>query len=352
MADDQAAPFVYDVAVVGAGPAGVSAAINVTNRGRSCALLAGQTPFGRANGPHEIANYAGFSVTTGDDLVAAFRRHLDAFRVPVLKDKVSKLVREGDGSDDDGFALFGAREVYHARTVVLATGVYLDASIEGEEELVGQGVSYCVTCDGRLFAGRRVAFVSAGPPGEEEASELADAFGADVTYLPLYDGDYRLPGRVRVLAGAKPTRFARTDAGVQVTLERAGAEGVPAAAPDEGSGAGAAAVRDGELVVDAVFLYKEAVAPRTLLDGLEADGPHLVADRFLRTSVPGVFAAGDCTGGPYQVAKAVGQGQVAALSAVRLLRERADAAADAAADAGTDAAARTDAGADGDSTHA
>jgi thioredoxin reductase (NADPH) len=296
--------------VVGAGPAGVSAAINVGNRGRSCVLLAGQAPFGRVNGPHEIANYAGFPATTGDDLVAAFRRHLDAFRVPVLTDKVTKLVRDGDGSDDDGFVLFGSHEVYRARTVVLATGVYLDASIEGEEELVGQGVSYCVTCDGRLFAGRRVAFVSAGPPGEEEASELADAFGADVTYVPLYEGDYRLPEGMRVLAGAKPARFARTDAGVQVTFEAAGAQ-------------------DGELVVDGVFLYREAVAPRTLLDGLQADGPHLVVDRFMRTSVAGVFAAGDCTGGPYQVAKAVGQGQVAALSAVHLLRERADAEADA-----------------------
>jgi thioredoxin reductase (NADPH) len=309
VADNDAAP-VYDVAVVGAGPAGVSAAINVGNRGRSCVLLAGQAPFGRVNGPHEIANYAGFPATTGDALVAAFRRHLDAFRVPVLTDKVTKLVRDGDGSDDDGFVLFGSHEVYRARTVVLATGVYLDASIEGEEELVGQGVSYCVTCDGRLFAGRRVAFVSAGPPGEEEASELADAFGADVTYVPLYEGDYRLPEGMRVLAGAKPARFARTDAGVQVTFEAAGAQ-------------------DGELVVDGVFLYREAVAPRTLLDGLQADGPHLVVDRFMRTSVAGVFAAGDCTGGPYQVAKAVGQGQVAALSAVHLLRERADAEADA-----------------------
>ena len=320
MADNDAAP-VYDVVVVGAGPAGVSAAINVVNRGRSCVLLAGQAPFGRVNGPHEIANYAGFPATTGDDLVAAFRRHLDAFQVPVLTDKVTKLVRDGDGSDDDGFVLFGSHEVYRARTVVLATGVYLDASIEGEEELIGQGVSYCVTCDGRLFAGRRVAFVSAGPPGEEEATELAEAFGADVTYVPLYDGDYRLPERVRVLPRAEPARFARTDAGVRVTLEAAGAE-------DEQIGGRSAGTDAGELVVDAVFLYREAVAPRTLLGGLEADGPHLVVDQFMCTSVPGVFAAGDCTGGPYQVAKAVGQGQVAGLSAVHLLRERADAEAD------------------------
>ena len=90
---------------------------------------------------------------------------------------------------------------------------------------------------------------------------------------------------------------------------------------------GAGGSEGDELVADAVFFYREAVAPRALLDGLDTDGPHLVVDPYLATSVPGVFAAGDCAGGPYQVAKAVGQGQVAALSAVRLLRERADAAA-------------------------
>jgi thioredoxin reductase (NADPH) len=295
----------YDVAVVGAGPAGVSAAINVSNRGRGVVLLAGQAPYGRVNGPHRIANYAGFPAVIGEDLVKAFRRHLEAFEVPVLADKVTRVGRDGAGADDDGFVLFGAREAYRARTVVLATGVLLEGSIEGEDELIGQGVSYCVTCDGRLFAGRRVAVIGYGPPGEEEASELAEAFKADVTYLPQYDADYRVAGGVRLRTGAKPARLARTDQGVQVTLE--GED--PA----------------GSLVVDAVFVSRDAVAPGTLLDGLAVDGPHLVVDQHMRTSVPGVFAAGDCTGGPYQVARAVGQGQVAALSAVRLLREQAEA---------------------------
>jgi thioredoxin reductase (NADPH) len=288
---------VYDVAVVGAGPAGVSAAINVRARGRSVLLLAGREPFGRVAGPHEVGNYAGFPAATGDELVAAFRAHLRESDIAPALDKVTKIVRDGDGSDGSGFVLFGAARLYRARTVVLATGVHLDASIEGEDDLVGRGVSYCVTCDGRLFAGRRVAFISFGPPGEEEAGELAGPFGAAVTYLPQYEGEYRVPDAVTVRAGARLRRLSRADDGVHVELE------------------------DGELVADAVFFYREAVAPRALLDGLEADGPHLVVDRYLRASVPGVFAAGDCTGGPYQVAKAVGQGQVAALSAVRMIRE-------------------------------
>ena len=76
-----------------------------------------------------------------------------------------------------------------------------------------------------------------------------------------------------------------------------------------------------DLQVDAVFIYKNSVSPRTLLDGLASDGRHVTVDRHMETGVPGVFAAGDCTGEPYQTAKAVGEGQVAALEAVRFLAQ-------------------------------
>ncbi|MEI6450237.1 MAG: NAD(P)/FAD-dependent oxidoreductase, partial [Actinomycetes bacterium] len=189
-------------------------------------------------------------------------------------------------------------------------GVYREAEIEGEEELVGQGVSYCVTCDGRLFAGRRAAFVSYVREGEEEAAALAEDYGVEVTYLPLYQGDHRLPEGVRVLPGARPTRLARVDGHMLVSL------------PGE------------DLQVDAVFIYKNSVSPRTLLEGLASDGRHVTVGRHMETGVPGVFAAGDCTGEPYQTAKAVGEGQVAALEAVRFLRKRTETAPAGPGDAG------------------
>jgi len=283
----------YDVIVVGSGPAGVSAAINVANRKRSVALMGGQAPFGRIRKAPSIANYPGFTSASGEELAAAFERHLDEFDVPVIGEKVSKII-----PDADGFVVFSERTFYHAGAVVLATGVYREAEIEGEEDLVGQGVSYCVTCDGRLFAGRRAAFISYAPEGEEEASALAEDFGVEVTYLPLYQGDYRLPKGVRVLPGARPRRLARVDGHMLVSL--AGED----------------------LQVDAVFVYKNSVSPRTLLEGLASDGRHVTVGRHMETAVPGVFAAGDCAGEPYQTAKAVGEGQVAALEAVRFLRKR------------------------------
>jgi thioredoxin reductase (NADPH) len=295
MGEPAAKSSTYDVIVVGSGPAGISAAINVANRQRTVALMGGQAPFGRIRKAPSIANYPGFTSASGEELAAAFERHLDEFDVPVIGEKVSKII-----PDEDGFVVFSEREVYRAGAVVLATGVYREAEIEGEEELVGQGVSYCVTCDGRLFAGRRGAFISYAPQGEEEAAALAEDYGVDVTYLPLYQGDYRLPEGVRVLQGARPTRLARVDGHLRVSL------------PDE------------DLQVDAVFIYKNSVSPRTLLEGLASDGRHVTVNRHMETGMPGVFAAGDCTGEPYQTAKAVGEGQVAALHAVRFLREQAE----------------------------
>jgi len=283
----------FDVIVVGSGPAGMSAAINVANRKRTVAMLGGQAPFGRILKAHSVANYLGFTIASGQELAAAFVRHLREFGVPLIREKASKII-----PDENGFVIFTDKGFYRAGAVVLAPGVYREAEIEGEEDLVGQGVSYCVTCDGRLFAGRRGAFISYSHEGEEEASALAEDYGVDVTFVPLYEGDYQLPEGVRVLPGARPSRLAREAGGLCVSL------------PDE------------DLHVDAVFIYKNSVSPRTLVEGLESDGRHVTVGRHMETAVPGIFAAGDCTGEPYQTAKAVGEGQVAALEAVRFLRER------------------------------
>jgi thioredoxin reductase (NADPH) len=294
VADPATGESAFDVIIVGSGPAGMSAAVNVATRRRTVAMLGGQTPFGRILKAHSVANYLGFTIASGQELAAAFVRHLREFGVPLIREKASRII-----PDEHGFVVFTDKGFYHAGAVVLASGVYREAEIEGEEDLVGQGVSYCVTCDGRLFAGRRGAFISYSPEGEEEASALAEDYGVEVTFVPLYQGDYRLPEGVRVLAGAKPSRLAREDDGLRVSL------------PDE------------ELQVDAVFIYKNSVSPRTLVEGLGSDGRHVTVGRHMETAVPGIYAAGDCTGEPYQTAKAVGEGQVAALEAVRFLRERA-----------------------------
>lgn len=282
----------YDVIVVGAGPAGISAAINVANRKKHVVVMESQQPFSRPRWAPSIPNYPGFAFAKGEDLGAAFVGHMEKFDVPFVGEKVSKVFR--DGSD---ILVFTDKEMYHARAVIIATGVYREADLEGETEHVGRGVNYCVSCDGRLYAGREVAYVSYAPEGEEEASVLADDFDVSLTYLPLYEGEYRLPEGVRIIPGRRPDRIFREDDRMHVQLGKE------------------------RLDVDGVFIYRKSVPPADLVVGVEMEGPHFVVDRHMRTSIPGVFAAGDCTGEPYQIAKSSGEGQVAGLQAVRYLRE-------------------------------
>ncbi|MHB0980895.1 MAG: protein disulfide oxidoreductase [Thermoleophilia bacterium] len=283
----------YDVIVVGAGPAGISAAINVANRKRSVVVLDGRAPFSKTRLAPSIPNYPGFQYATGEELAAAFLTHMERFEIPFLREKVSKVM-----PGEDEVLVFTDRDMYHAKAVILATGVSRGADLEGETELVGRGVSYCANCDGRLFAGREVAFISYIPEGEEEATILSEDLGVTVTYLPLYSGDPRLPEGVRVLPREHPSRLFRQDGKILVELA------------------------SGPLAVDGVFVHKAGVAPGDLAEGIEVDGGHVVVDRAMSTALPGVFAAGDCTGEPYQIAKAVGEGQVAAVHALRYLRER------------------------------
>ncbi|GAB4251664.1 MAG: hypothetical protein Kow00129_12540 [Thermoleophilia bacterium] len=277
--------------MVGAGPAGISAAMNVANRKRTVALFDSAGPLANARRAPSIPNYPGFTFTSGEELARAFLEHLERFEVPVFRERVTRIL-SGDGE----LYLSTDSDTYTARAVILATGVAREAEIEGEDELVGRGVSYCVNCDGRLFAGREVAVVGYLSEAEEEAAALADEIGAQVTYLPLYDGPYNVPDGVTVLAGHRPDRLCREDGRVRVVL------------PDR------------ELTVDGVFIYRRSVSPIRLLDGLKLEGRHIAVDRRGYTGIPGVFAAGDCTGEPYQIAKAVGEGQVAALQAIRHVR--------------------------------
>jgi thioredoxin reductase (NADPH) len=176
--------------------------------------------------------------------------------------------------------------------VVLAVGVASEKKLPGEDELLGQGVSYCVTCDGAAYSGEKVAVVSESDEGEAEARALVEDYGCQVTYVPLYEMEGE---RGFEVLEARPLGFRARGKEVEVDL---GEE---------------------KLVVKGVFLIKPVIPPGSLIKGLRMEGKHIAVSRAMEASIPGVFAAGDCTGAPFQIAKAVGQGQVAALSAVKYL---------------------------------
>lgn len=278
----------FDIAIIGTGPAGVSAAITATVRNKKVLLLGSKGLSEKLRAAHEIQNYPGFPAVKGEDLAQAFQNHLDKMGIAVTEKRISAVYAMGDY-----FALQAGNEMLEASAVILATGVVQGKPLPGEEELLGRGVSYCATCDAALYRGKRAAVIGYSPREEAEAAFLSEVC-AEVLYFPVYKEETRLPEAVRVIREKV------------VGIESQNGERLVKTA-------------ENGYLADGVFVLREAVAPGQLVPGLEVEKNHVKAGRDLACSIPGVFACGDITGTPYQYVKAAGEGNVAALSAVKYL---------------------------------
>ena len=274
-----------DCAVIGGGPAGLSAAINLHQRGKTVRVL-GAAP-GLLAKAEQVDNYLGMPAVTGEEMLAQFAAHAASLGIRPEPGRVANLMPL------DGYHMinFGG-EILEASAVILACGAAKAAPVAGEAELLGSGVSYCATCDGMLYRGKSVVVWGLAPDAAAEANFLA-SIGCRVTFVAGRRPD-DLNEAIPFAAG-----------GVKQVLGQGRVTGV--------------LVGGQEIPCDGVFILRAAIAPDTLLPGLETKDGFVAVDRHMATNLPGVFAAGDVTGAPLQVAKAVGEGLIAALSAAEWL---------------------------------
>lgn len=259
----------YDILVVGGGPAGLSASLTARIRNKSVCVVSGapsDTPLWKAP---EIHNYPGLPGISGRELLELFARQAREAGVVSVSGRVLSVLPMGES-----FGVSVGGDFYEAGCVILCTGVSHGVAYPGERDFLGRGVSYCATCDGMLFRGKRVAVIGLCAQAPEEAAFLR-SLECEVLYF-----DKRAKYEIR------------------------GADRVEALAVD-----------GEEHPVDGVFILRSAVSAETLLPELDTEGGRVRTDAAMRTNVPGVFAAGDCVGRPFQVAKAVGEGNIAAISA-------------------------------------
>ena len=282
----------YDLLILGAGPAGLAAAIGARGRGKTVLVVGNRwqdSPLARAE---RIDNYLGLPGLSGTELLARFHDHAAGAGVEFLTGKALSVMAW------EGFQMTVGSDVCAGGALILAPGVVRQSKYPGEAEYLGRGVSYCATCDGMLFRNRPVAVVgrSGGAPGE---ANYLQSIGCQVVYVSPQPPEGLDPAIPYVKASRLAVRGEQTVTGLEA---------------------------DGSLIPCAgVFILRSAVAPADLLPGLATEHGVIKVDRQMRTSLPGVFAAGDCTGGPLQVAKAVGEGHVAALSACEYLDNRKEA---------------------------
>lgn len=273
----------FDCIIIGTGAAGVSAALTLKALKRNFIWIGDKTLSSKIRGAEKIANYPGLCRVSGEEMSQAFLKQTKGEGIEITEGKVNGVYPNGDS-----FSATCGGEVYEAKTVILATGVETFKPLDGEREFLGKGVSYCATCDGFLYKDKTVAVIAENADEAGEVSLLAKY--ARTVYLSVLKGDAEaVPENVKNL-GVRVERIVGND---RVRAVVCGGKEIP---------------------VDGVFVLKRAVAADVLVYGLKTEDGRVVVDRSMATNVKGVFAAGDCTGRPYQYAKAAGEGNVCAHS--------------------------------------
>ncbi len=272
-----------DCVIIGTGAAGVSAALTLKALNKNFVWLGNKELSFKIRGAEKIKNYAGLPSVSGGGMQSAFLSQIKAEGIEITEAKVS-----GVYPAYGGYSVMCGQQVYEAKTVILATGVEAVKPVKGEVEFLGRGVSYCAVCDGFLYKGKDIAVAI---DSDEEESEVKLLAGYART-VHLF--------RLKKCRGTEGANIVNESGAISEIVGDMRVRAVVSVGK--------------EIAVDGVFMLKQAVAADKIVHGLKTDGGHVCVDRALATNLDGVFAAGDITGRPYQYAKAVGEGNVAAYS--------------------------------------
>lgn len=281
-----------DVIVIGAGPAGLSAAIYCGRAGLNVLVL-GFPERSRAWLAPKIENYFGF-VGSGQNLLKIGFEQANMSGAQLLNEEVLEAKQ--------GFELHTSKRSYRARALIFATGISMRSKLPSEKKFIGKGLSYCATCDGVFFKGKKVGVLGHSDYAAHEALALT-SWTDDITIFTNGKELEISPELLGQLKGIKIDKRAVREVGGEQFLRWIKVDGE-------------------QLELDGLFIA-EGLKPASMLAaelGVSTKDGYISVDQNCRTNIRAVYAAGDCTGEPFQIAKAVAQGMLAALSAISDLR--------------------------------
>ncbi|HAL30767.1 MAG TPA: thioredoxin-disulfide reductase, partial [Coriobacteriia bacterium] len=296
----------YDVVIIGAGPAGLTAGMYTSRQGLKTAIVGGEVG-GQALWAGEIENYLGWRLVTGKELVKDFREHVSQFDVECFEGQLVNAIVPAD----DGYEVFTREGATLAtRAIIIATGKAPNRlAVPGEQEFVGRGVSYCATCDAAFFKDADVAVVGPGESAADAALELA-SLGARVSLITLRD--LKIPDTMLEHVESQPDITLKVGFKVIEIVGDERVTGVKLKSPKEGI--------EEDLAVSGVFIESGSIAVSEYTAGLVDmnDKGEIVIDNRGATSAPMIYAAGDVTDTPgKQIIIAAGEGARAAMAVSR-----------------------------------
>jgi thioredoxin reductase (NADPH) len=284
----------YDIAIIGAGPAGLSAALLARSRNKKTLVISNLPEESLLAKARQITNYPGMPNASGSKILEEMVAQAQELGVDFVYERVTAIASTGEN-----FQISAGQDVFQALSVILAVGKNNTKPFVGENEYIGRGVSHCATCDGMFFKTATVAVVGLSSEALKEANFLAE-IGAQVTFIspkPVEGLDERIEARLGSVVEIKGDMMGVTE----LVYKKAGSE------------------ETDTLSCTGVFVLRPSIAPSMLIAGLKAEEDRIVVDNKMQTNIKGVFAAGDCIGSPLYIAKAVGEGQMACYHATEYL---------------------------------
>jgi len=305
---------IYDVIIIGAGPAGMTAAVYTSRGSLSTLMLERGIPGGQMANTEEIENYPGFESILGPDLSTKMMDHAKRFGAEYAYGDVNEII---DGEEYK--TIISGKKQYKARSIIISTGAeYRKMGIPGEKELQGRGVSYCAVCDGAFFKDKELVVIGGGDSAVEEGTYLT-RFAKKVTIIHRRD-ELRAQKILQDRAFAnEKIDFIWNSTVKQVNGENNKISSVTLVSTVDGS--------ESEFKTEGMFIYigmDPLTAPFKNLGILDEHG-YIVTNEEMETAIPGIYAAGDVRQKTLrQVVTATGDGSIAAQNCQKYVEELAE----------------------------
>ena len=294
-----------DIVVIGAGIAGITAAIYLKRANADFVILEGEFPGGLLNKLHTIENYPSYPSITGSELTIKLMEQIKSLGIEITYGKVQSILKE-----NDGFDVKTDVDSYECKAVIVASGVTREnESIPGQDRYAGMGVSYCATCDGNFFKGQDVAVYGNNDIALEEALYLSNL----VRKLYFVNPDEKLEGDSKLIEQAKKTN--------NIEIINSSIKEIKG----DDFGVTSIVIDDREIGVAGVFPYVGKKSTSQILNNLkpEMNGVYVKVDESQKTNIDGLFAAGDVVDKKLrQLVTAANDGAVAATSAFQYVKMR------------------------------
>lgn len=301
----------YELAIIGAGPAGYSAAIYALRSGIKTVIFDKGMGGGLAAIAPNIENYAGFKEIPGIDLMEKMKEHVENYTKINFNEEVEDISKE-----NDEFLIKTNKEKYKVKAILITTGTeHRKLNASGEKELSGKGVSYCATCDGFFFKGKKVAIVGGGNSALIEAIYLKQ-IGCSEVYVIHRRDQFRAEESYVEEAKEKGVNFV-----LNSIVEKINGKDKVESLDLKDKGTGELT----KLEINGVFISIGEIPQNDLAKKLGVElneNGFIKIDRQGRTNVKGVYAAGDITGGLRQIITAAAEGAVSALNTTEVLGKK------------------------------